>query len=168
MCGYLRVSSFSRTLRRLPNSALDNQIEKLRFHRAHSHLLFFRYRDVSISLAWILTDRKRDEDAKAREGKSPFTPAQEPRSPPPIVQSAAYQKSKARRHILKTWSAEWFAGRNNDPIHDARAYEYALPRLPAGRNHTFALSTAFQLARSTPDESLSSTRVPVSNGPQMW
>ena len=51
------------------------------------------------------------------------------------VQSAAYQKSVARRQAFGQWAKEWEEERRRRFANDSFAYEYAITRPPDGNNH---------------------------------
>jgi hypothetical protein len=116
----------------------------LRFHKALT-TLFLSHRDVHIILCWAPRD---DELAGSRlasflaSGACRVDLADLP-NVMDCVQSAAYQKDRARRRAFLHWERDyWLACAHNDlqvnvtslPL-DGAAYQYAISQPPSEKNH---------------------------------
>ena len=93
-----------------------------------------RHKDTGITLVWSPASRDRVQDSAVRtQALAACTHA--PRASLNRVQSAAYQKSVARKRAFTRWAQEWKEERRKRRLHDSFAYEYALTHPPDGNNH---------------------------------
>ena len=99
----------------------------------HTALTAFcsRHRDNGITLVWSPVSRDRVQVRSQALAACTHTP----RASLNRVQSAAYQKSVARKRAFARWAQEWKMERRKRGCHDSFAYEYALTHPPNGDNH---------------------------------
>jgi hypothetical protein len=126
----------------------------LRFHKALT-TLFLSHRDVHIILCWAPRDDELEGSRLASylaTGACRVDLADLPNGMD-RVQSAAYQKDRARRRTFLNWEKDyWLARAHNDlqvnvtgfPL-DGAAYQYAISQPPSKKNHPlWAAATAME------------------------
>ena len=125
------------------NSSALKAITKIRAPAAQPHNITFhtaltafcsRHRDTGITLVWSPVSRDREQDSTVRS-QALAACTHTPRASLNRVQSAAYQKSAARKRAFARWAQEWKLERRKRGFHDSFAYEYALTHPPNGNNH---------------------------------
>ena len=91
-------------------------------------------------LTWSPAERSRVSDSTART-HALWACRLTPLASLNRVQSAAYQKSQARKKMYAKWAREWTLEHRKRGSHDSFAYEHALPHPPDGNNHPLWIAT---------------------------